>query len=95
MWSAYPSCSSAPVVPSAPVVHGSTTQLFLPARTVVRAVVPPSAGVVAGQDLFGWLHRHHLAVTGPTVEEHLGDADGAHAIVLEIPVSPRQSVHVA
>lgn len=71
-------------------------QLTLPARTVVRAIVPPSAGVVlAGQDLFGWLHRHHLAITGPTVEEHLIDADGAHATVLEVSVDPRQHIHAA
>ncbi|MER5319883.1 hypothetical protein [Streptosporangium roseum] len=66
-------------------------QLTLPARAVVRAVVPPSTDVVrAGQDLFGWLHRHHLAITGPTVEEHLVDADGAHAIVLEVSVHPQR-----
>ncbi|WP_308250794.1 MerR family transcriptional regulator [Nonomuraea rhizosphaerae] len=64
-------------------------QLTLPARAVVRAVVPPSAGVVgAGQDLFGWLRRHRLEVAGPTVEEHLADADGARATVLEVPVRP-------
>lgn len=51
--------------------------------------------VRAGQDLFGWLHRHRLAVTGPTLEEHLIDADGAHAIVLEVPVSPRQGTRTA
>ncbi|MFC4058326.1 MerR family transcriptional regulator [Planomonospora corallina] len=63
--------------------------LVLPARTVVRAVVPPAAGVVrAGQDLFGWLDRHRLAVAGPTVEEHLVDADGAAVTVLEVPVRP-------
>ncbi|MER5622895.1 MerR family transcriptional regulator [Streptosporangium sp. NPDC002544] len=66
-------------------------QLTLPARSVVRAVVPPSTDVVrAGQDLFGWLHRHHLAITGPTVEEHLVDADGAHAVVLEVSVHPQR-----
>ncbi|MEU8383620.1 MerR family transcriptional regulator [Streptosporangium sp. NPDC048865] len=66
-------------------------RLTLPARTVVRAVVPPSTDVVhAGQELFGWLHRHHLAVTGPTVEDHLTDADGAHAVVLEVPVHPQR-----
>ncbi|MFI6706319.1 MerR family transcriptional regulator [Nonomuraea sp. NPDC050478] len=64
-------------------------QLTLPARTVVRAVVPPSAGVVpAGHELFGWLRRHHLAVDGPTLEEHLVDAEGRHATVLEVPVRP-------
>ncbi|MGW5156271.1 MerR family transcriptional regulator [Nonomuraea wenchangensis] len=66
-------------------------QLTLPARAAVRAVVPPSADVVrAGQDLFGWLRRHHLAITGPTVEEHLVDADGAHAVVLEVSVHSRR-----
>jgi DNA-binding transcriptional MerR regulator len=70
--------------------------LTLPARAVARAVVPPSAGVVrAGQDLFAWLHRHHLAVDGPTVEEHLVDADGAHAVVLEVPVRPRRHTRTA
>ncbi|GIH99553.1 MerR family transcriptional regulator [Planobispora takensis] len=65
-------------------------RLTLPARTVVRAVVPPAGDVVrAGQDLFGWLHRHRLDVAGPTVEEHLLDADGAHAVVLEISTRPR------
>ncbi|MFI6741962.1 MerR family transcriptional regulator [Nonomuraea sp. NPDC050451] len=73
---------------AAVTTDGAGEQLLLPARTVVRAVASPSAGVVrAGQDLFGWLHRHRLAVTGPTVEEHLIDADGAHAIVLEVPVT--------
>src|SRR5690349_23024780 len=42
------------------------------------------------RSLFGWLHRHHLAVTGPTVEDHLTDADGAHAVVLEVPVHPQR-----
>ncbi|MEV4363205.1 MerR family transcriptional regulator [Nonomuraea sp. NPDC049625] len=75
---------------------GAGEQLFLPARTVVRAVVPPSAGVVrAGQDLFGWLHRHRLEVTGPTVEEHLIDGDGAHAIVLEVTVNSRRCIRAA
>ncbi len=70
-------------------------QLILPARAVVRAVVPPSTDVVrAGQDLFGWLGRHHLAVTGPTVEEHLVDADGAHAVVLEVSVRPSTGPHL-
>lgn len=63
-------------------------QLTLQARDVVRAIVQPSVGVVrAGQDLFGWLSRHRLTVSGPTVEEHLVDADGAHAIALEVPVA--------
>lgn len=70
--------------------------LTLPARTVVRAVVPPSAGMIrAGQELFGWLHRHQLSIAGPTVEEHLVDDDGAHAIVLEVPVHPGQHAHTA
>ncbi|MDF5754980.1 MerR family transcriptional regulator [Spongiactinospora sp. TRM90649] len=67
-------------------------RLTLPARAVVRAVVPPSTNVIrAGQDLFTWLHRHHLAVTGPTVEDHLIDADGAQAVVLELSVRPQTS----
>jgi DNA-binding transcriptional MerR regulator len=61
--------------------------LTLPARSVVRALVPPACGVVrAGQELFDWLRRHDLVITGPTLEEHLVDADGASATVLEIPV---------
>ncbi|WP_182907118.1 hypothetical protein [Microbispora sp. H13382] len=71
-------------------------KLTLPARAVVRAVVPPSTDVVhAGQDLFGWLHRHHLTITGPTVEEHLVDADGAHAVVLEVSVHPQRHTPLA
>ncbi|MEU8358455.1 MerR family transcriptional regulator [Nonomuraea sp. NPDC048882] len=67
----------------------ATEHLTLPRRTVVRAVVPPATSVIrAGQDLFAWLHRHHLTITGPTVEEHLIDADGTHATVLEIPCTP-------
>jgi hypothetical protein len=63
-------------------------RLTLQARDVVRAIVPPSVGVVrAGQELFGWLYRHRLTVDGPTVEEHLIDADGAHAIALEVAVA--------
>ncbi|MBG0815932.1 MerR family transcriptional regulator [Planomonospora sp. ID82291] len=63
--------------------------LTLPARTVVRAVVPPAVGVVrAGQDLFGWLDRHGLAVAGPTLEEHLVDAEGVGVTVLEVPTRP-------
>ena len=63
-------------------------RLTLQTRSVVRAIVPPSVGVVrAGQDLFGWLNRHRLAVAGPTVEDHLIDADGAHATTLEVPVA--------
>ncbi len=62
-------------------------RLTLPARTVVRAVVPPATGIIdAGQHLFDWLHRHHLTITGPTVEDHLTDADGNRATVIEIPV---------
>ncbi len=62
-------------------------QLTLPTRAVVRAVVPSATGVVrAGQDLFGWLRRHLLTVAGPTLEDHLVDAAGAHATVLEVPV---------
>ncbi|SEG73951.1 DNA-binding transcriptional regulator, MerR family [Nonomuraea solani] len=64
---------------------GAGEPLSLPPRTVVRAIVPPEIGVVrAGQNLFDWLHRHHLTVTGPTIEEHLVDADGAQTIVLEM-----------
>ncbi|WP_432993136.1 MerR family transcriptional regulator [Dactylosporangium sp. CA-233914] len=63
--------------------------LDLPARSVVRAVVPPATGVVrAGLDLFDWLHRRGLTVAGPTLEEHLVDADHAVATVLEVPVRP-------
>ncbi|MFI9555952.1 MerR family transcriptional regulator [Nonomuraea endophytica] len=62
--------------------------LLLPTRTVIRAVVPPSTGVVrAGQDLFAWLHRHSLAIAGPTLEDHLTDADGTQGTILEIPVT--------
>lgn len=61
--------------------------LTLPARTVVRAVVPPATGLIrAGQVLFDWLHRNARTVAGPTLEDHLADADGAHATVLEVPV---------
>ncbi|MER7008229.1 hypothetical protein ABT297_35000 [Dactylosporangium sp. NPDC000555] len=63
-------------------------RLDLPARSVVRAVVPPAIGVVrAGLDLFDWLHRRGLTVAGPTLEEHLIDADHAVATVLEVPVA--------
>jgi DNA-binding transcriptional MerR regulator len=73
---------------TAAVDTGRTGQrLTLPARTVVRAVVPPAAGIrQAGQHLFDWLHRHRLAIAGPTVEEHLTDADGDRAAVLEVPI---------
>ncbi|MFC6016263.1 helix-turn-helix domain-containing protein [Plantactinospora solaniradicis] len=62
-------------------------RLTLPARTVVRAVVPSANGIVqAGQDLFDWLHRHHLVIAGPTVEEQVVDGDGVRAAILEVPV---------
>ena len=65
-------------------------RLDLPVRTVIRAVVPPETAVVrAGIDLFDWLARHRLTVAGPTLEEHLVDADGVSATVLEIPVRAR------
>nr|MDT0656766.1 helix-turn-helix domain-containing protein [Micromonospora sp. DSM 115978] len=75
---------------TAAVDTGKTGErLTVPARTVVRAVVPPATGIRnAGQDLFDWLHRHRLAVAGPTAEEHLVDADGDRATVLEVPVQP-------
>jgi len=64
--------------------------LVLPTRSVVRAHVPPSGRVVdTGRELFDWLHRRRLAVTGPTIEEHLTDADGRTTTVLEIPVAAR------
>jgi DNA-binding transcriptional MerR regulator len=64
--------------------------LTLPARDVVRAHVPPGLGVVrAGQELFDLVRHQHLTVAGPTVEDHLSDADGARVTVLEIPVSRR------
>ncbi|WP_422770471.1 MerR family transcriptional regulator [Plantactinospora sp. WMMC1484] len=64
-------------------------RLDLPARTVVRAVVPPATGVVrAGQDLIDVLHRRGLTIAGPTLEEHLVDAEEGTATVLEIPVRP-------
>ncbi|WP_206024950.1 hypothetical protein [Micromonospora zingiberis] len=62
-------------------------RLTLPARTVVRVVVPPAIGVVnAGQHLFDWLHRHRLTIAGPTVEDYLTDADGDRVTVLEAPI---------
>ncbi len=68
--------------------HGGES-LTLPARNVVRAVVPSTSGVVrTGLELFDWLRRQDLAITGPTLEEHLVDAEGAVATVLEIPVQP-------
>lgn len=64
-------------------------RLILPERDVVRTMVPPGVSVVeAGQDMFGWLGRRRLAVTGPTLEEYLVDGEGAAATVLEIPVAP-------
>ncbi|MEV2237249.1 MerR family transcriptional regulator [Micromonospora sp. NPDC049891] len=66
---------------------GPGLELSLPARAVIRAVVPQGCGVVrAGQDLFAWLLRQHLSPAGPTTEDHLVDGDGATATVLEIPV---------
>ncbi|PRY00492.1 MerR family transcriptional regulator [Allonocardiopsis opalescens] len=77
-----------PFAAAAATAHGGEP-LTLPARTVVRALVPPDRGVVrTGQDLFAWLGRHELAVTGPTLEDHLVDADGNGVTVLEVPVGP-------
>ncbi|GAA2264534.1 hypothetical protein GCM10009853_017360 [Glycomyces scopariae] len=65
-----------------------TEVLTLPARRVVRAVVPPGHGLVpAGLELFDWLARQGLAVAGPALEERLVDGDGARVTVLEVPVS--------
>jgi hypothetical protein len=73
--------------PAAVTTDRGGEELTMPTRTVVRAVVPAATGVVhAGQDLFGWLRRHHLTITGPTLEKHLVDDSGAHATVLEVPV---------
>jgi DNA-binding transcriptional MerR regulator len=59
----------------------------LPARRVVRAIVPLELGLVpAGRELFGWLERNGLAVSGPTLEERLTDEDGVGVTVLEVPV---------
>ncbi|SDE13043.1 MerR family transcriptional regulator [Glycomyces harbinensis] len=75
---------------AAVAVRSGGDRLTLPARRVVRAVVAPEHGLVrAGQDLFDWLRRHGLAVSGPTLEEHLVDGDGGAATVLEIPVERR------
>ncbi|WBB99013.1 MerR family transcriptional regulator [Solwaraspora sp. WMMA2080] len=72
---------------AAVATEGPGERLDLPARTVVRAVVPPTTGVVrAGLDLFAWLPRHHFTVAGPTTEDHLVDGDGAAVTLLEIPV---------
>ncbi|GGM78848.1 hypothetical protein GCM10007977_095550 [Dactylosporangium sucinum] len=50
--------------------------------------MPLGWGVVrSGRDLFAWVARQRLTVAGPTVEEHLTDADGATATVLELPVA--------
>ncbi|RRR96859.1 MerR family transcriptional regulator [Glycomyces terrestris] len=66
--------------------------LILPPRRVVRAVVPPGIGLVpAGRELFAWLDRRRLAVAGPTLEEHLADADGSRVTVLEVPVAPNRA----
>ncbi|MFY1649549.1 MerR family DNA-binding transcriptional regulator [Solwaraspora sp. WMMB762] len=75
---------------AAVTTDGPGERLDLPARTVVRAVVPPTTGVVrAGLDLFAWLPRQYLTVAGPTTEDHLVDGDGAAVTVLEIPVAAR------
>ncbi|HEU5129797.1 MAG TPA: helix-turn-helix domain-containing protein [Glycomyces sp.] len=67
-------------------------RLTLPARSVVRAVVPPGCGIVrAGNDLFDWLRRNDRVVSGPTLEEHLVDGDGVRTTVLEIPVAPART----
>jgi DNA-binding transcriptional MerR regulator len=76
---------------TAAVADRAGDRLTLPARTVVRAVVPPKTGIVyAGQQLFDWLHRHHMAVDGPTVEDHLVDGDGTRATVIEVPINDHQ-----
>jgi hypothetical protein len=55
-------------------------RLTLPTRTVRRTVVPSTTGIVhAGLQPFDWIHRHRLAIAGPTVEEHLDDVDGDRA----------------
>jgi len=75
---------------AAVTTDGPGEWLDLPARTVVRTVVPPTTGVVrAGLDLFAWLPRHHFTVAGPTTDDHLVDGDGAAVTVLEIPVVAR------
>ncbi|WP_049559349.1 MerR family transcriptional regulator [Nonomuraea sp. SBT364] len=79
---------------TAAVTTDGGTRLTLPARSVVRAVVPESTGVVrAGQELFGWLDRHGLDIIGPNTEEHLMDGDGARATLLEISVGPHPDRH--
>jgi DNA-binding transcriptional MerR regulator len=73
---------------TAAVEAGRTGErLTLPARTVVRAMVPPATAIVrAGRELFDWLHRHRLVVAGPTVEDQVVDADGTRAAILEVPI---------
>ncbi|MFC5833653.1 hypothetical protein [Nonomuraea insulae] len=74
----------------------SEDHLLLPARAVVRAVLPASTDLrQAGQDVFAWLDRHHTEVTGPNVEDHLMDADAAQATVLEVTVNPRRHIRAA
>jgi DNA-binding transcriptional MerR regulator len=71
-------------------------RLVLPARNVVRAIVPPAGGLVeAGQDLFDWLVRNDFAVSGPTLEERLVDGDGVGVTVLEVPVTRGPSIRRA
>ncbi|WP_066361512.1 MerR family transcriptional regulator [Herbidospora mongoliensis] len=72
---------------AAAVADEGGERLTLPAREVVRAVVPAPEGVVrAGHDLFTWLTRHDLKAGGPALEEHLVDAEGGHAVVLDVPI---------
>ncbi|WP_083949982.1 MerR family transcriptional regulator [Herbidospora yilanensis] len=72
---------------SAAVADEGGESFTLPARRVVRAVVPTPEGVVrAGHDLFAWLGRQGLTVTGPALEERLIDEAGGHAVVLDIPI---------
>ncbi|WP_194202036.1 MerR family transcriptional regulator [Glycomyces albidus] len=69
-----------------PVRSGGET-LTLPARRVVRTVVPPELDLVrAGTELLAFLGRQGLAIAGPTLEERLVDEDGVAATVLEVPV---------
>ncbi|MFV2012749.1 MULTISPECIES: MerR family transcriptional regulator [unclassified Micromonospora] len=82
-------CRPATSFRAAVTTGGPGERLDLPARTVVRAVVPPTGVVRAGLDLFAWLPRHHFTVAGPTTEDHLVDGDGAAVTVLEIPVAAR------
>ncbi|WP_051759716.1 MerR family transcriptional regulator [Herbidospora cretacea] len=72
---------------AAAVADDGGEPLTLPAREVVRAVLPTPEGVVrAGHDLFAWLARHGSTVAGPALEEHLIDEDGGRAVVLDIPI---------